>query len=289
MRFHLVPVILSSRSSIIINIADDYYIIITGLSTSRVFYVTVVPGTQNISERYKMTVLHVSAGGINSRIKQYLDERCDGIPKHLLPIPGRENSLLEEILFQGETFFDHIRVWSNEYNILDFAGLVPNHHTTQFTVDRKMSGPLGPVIRYLLGRKQRAFGCAGDYYCEFLWQDMVAFHESHKQPVTILTARSAPFPNAATFTRQAEGKIDSWVRKDQSTEDDLVNVGCYIFDPDPALMRILRELERHKEDPTFDALIEHGMLAGYVPECPGFNVNTEETYGSLRKYLTCSS
>lgn len=236
-----------------------------------------------------MTVLHVSAGGINSRIKQYLDERCSGIPKHLLPLPGSDNTLLEEILFQGEEFFDQVHVWANEQNIVDFAGLVPKHQTTQFTVDSKMSGPLGPVIRYLLGRKQRAFGCAGDFFCKFSWKDMLTFHESHSFPATILTAKSAPFPNAATFTRLDNGKIHSWVRKDQSTDEDLVNVGCYIFDPDPSLMVILKQLERHKEDPTFDALIEHGMLAGYVPDCKGFNVNTEETYASLWKYLTRSS
>lgn len=234
-----------------------------------------------------MRTLHISAGGANTRIKSFMEDEFGDIPKHMLPIPYGQGTLLGEIIRNGATFFDKQTVWVSKANIKSFVPLLGLTQNTGFTVDEKMTGPLGPLIRYVTRRKKRGYGCAGDHFCTFTWEDMEKFHDSHSYPVTILIAPSTSTSNAATFMVADDGQITGWKRKDVSHKRDLINIGAYIIDADPEVLQLLGRLEHHKEDPFFEMLIERALLAGFTPQSNvGFNVNTARSYQKLLDHFS---
>jgi NDP-sugar pyrophosphorylase family protein len=113
---------------------------------------------------------------------------------------------------------------------------------------------------------------------------MEKFHDMHDYPITILLARSSPALGAAVFERSEDGSVTNWSRKD-SNENDLINIGAYIIDPTPEVLKLLRDLSHHKEDPFNTAAIKAQLMAAYVAEEVGFNVNTSSSYHHLLGYL----
>lgn len=231
-----------------------------------------------------MRTLHVSAGGRGARMGPYLATISPMLPKHLLPIPAPGGSLLGNIVLRGHQSFDEVKVWTSKDTYPRIALGLERLATTNVVIDGGMTGPLGPMIRSLLATKERTYGSAGDFYCNFSWEKFEAFHESHRRPVSILVAKSVAAPQGARFLVK-NGLISGWERVQRTTQDDFINLGCYIMDPDPVLMRRLRAMGKHKEDPFFDALIEKGMVAGYDPGVPGFNINVSEVYELLLQAL----
>lgn len=148
-----------------------------------------------------------------------------------------------------------------------------------------MTGPLGPMVRALLVTKQRTFGCAGDFYCDFSWKEFEKFHDTHGLPISILVAKSVPAPDGARFHLNDDSKISRWERVAKTTKDDRINIGCYIVDPVPEVISGLQALEKHKEDSFFDVFVPKKMVAGYDPGTLGFNVNVAEVYEHLLRFL----
>ncbi len=231
-----------------------------------------------------MRRLHISAGGTNTRLKDFISKNYGTLPKHLLPIPAPEGNLLGQIMRDAEMYFSRMTVWVGKHNIREFLPLVPRYQSATYVADQYMTGPLGPLVRHTLQHKVRSYGCAGDLYCKFEWGVMEQFHEQHGCPITILLAPSVPVTDAAVFDCADSGKVVDWSRRD-SHDGDLINIGAYIIDPTPEVLQMLEGLDSHKEDSFNDAAIRRGLMAGYVPGSIGFNVNTYTSYEQLLLHL----
>lgn len=231
-----------------------------------------------------MKTLHVSAGGRGERIAAYISSIQPFLPKHLLPIPTEGRTILGEIIFRAHTHFEEIMIWSSKETypriVLAFEGLTH----VKVRVDEEMTGPLGPIVRTLFATKQRAFGCAGDFYCDFSWKEFEKFHDTHGLPISILVAKSVPAPSGASFYLN-DGNITGWERVEKTTKDDRINIGCYIIDPVPEVVSGLESLKKHKEDSFFDVFVPKKLVAGYDHSMLGFNVNVAEVYEHLLRFL----
>ncbi len=227
-----------------------------------------------------MKTLHISAGGRGERMASYISSIAPFLPKHLLPLPTPGKTILGEIVFRATSNFEDIRIWSSKetypHIIFNIEKLAP----VNIDIDAEMTGPLGPMIRNILNSNQRVYGCAGDFYCDFSWAEFEAFHLSHDFPVSILVAQSMAAPQGARFILDKH-QVVQWERVERTTVEDFINMGCYIVEPDPEVIRMLRSMKEHKEDAFFDLLIKEGLVGGYNPETRGFNVNVPEIYESL--------
>ncbi len=227
-----------------------------------------------------MKTLNVSAGGKGERIAAYIATMSPFLPKHLLPIPTDGGTLLGEIVQNAGRNFDEVRVWSSKETYSRIVLGLEKLTNTNVSVDVHMTGPLGPLIREVLATKSRAYGCAGDFYCDFSWVEFEKFHEAHERPVSILVARSVAAPKSARFHVES-GYVNSWERVLLTSKKDLINIGCYIIDPTPDILGKIDKMKAHKEDELFDLLIPERLVSGYDPGTVGFNVNVPEIYESL--------
>lgn len=228
-----------------------------------------------------MKTLHISAGGRGERMASYISSIRPFLPKHLLPIPTEGKTILGDIIFQALGDFEEIRVWASKETYPRISFGLEKTVSVGVSVDAKMTGPLGPLMRNLIRNKVRTFGCAGDFYCQFSWNEFEKFHNSHGLPISILIAKSIPSPKGAKFNLGEHGLINSWERVDKTSKEDRINIGCYIIDPTPEVLAMATEIVEHKEDHFFDMFISKKMVGGYDPEKIAFNVNVPEVYESL--------
>lgn len=234
-----------------------------------------------------MKTLLISAGGSNTRIKKLLNDDFHGIPKHILPLPGKGLTVIETIVLNARGHFDRIQLESNDHNIFFISPLFfANLDLVHTVIDDVGSGPMGPIIRHIQNTGERTYGCAGDFYCNFRWQDFEDFHDSHDFPVSILVAKSVPAPQGARFNLNGSNQISSWERVDETSSNDLINIGVYIVDPTPEVLTLTAKMTHHKEDIFFDLLIANNLLAAFNPGTLGFNINTPIIYKQLCKALS---
>ncbi|XKT74998.1 MAG: NDP-sugar synthase [Patescibacteria group bacterium UBA2103] len=214
-----------------------------------------------------------------------MEREFGDIPKHALPLSqDGSDSLLGRIIQNALSDFESVVIWASKVNASKIQDAIVETDQVTIKIDEVMSGPLGPAIRSL-ENGERVFACAGDHFSTHSWKAMEAFHEKKMFCASILVAHSSPFNDAATFQVQDDGIISSWERKSRSGTADLINVGCYIFDPTPVLQEIFSQISWHKEEKIFDSLIKMGLLGAYSSPEKGFNVNTVETYRSLIEHL----
>lgn len=227
--------------------------------------------------------LHVSAGGVNARLREYAKTRHEGGPKHSLPIlPGDgAPTILDLIINQARLVFDSVVVHANADNVATFKPMCDKFSRVCVIVDQHLTGPLGPMIRTVQSTNERSFGCAGDFvHFNFAWGKFLDFHDRHDLPISILVSRSIEAPLGARFMLREE-RLSSWERVTRTTNTDRINIGAYIVDPHPEVLRLLHELSWHKEDPFFDAMIKAGLIAAYDPGGIGFNINTEAVHQAV--------
>ncbi len=227
-----------------------------------------------------MKTLHISAGGRGERIAVYIATIRPFLPKHLLPIPTEGKTILGEIVSRAHIYFEEVVVWSSKETYPRISLALEDLTPVKVRMDAEMTGPLGPMMRNLLVTKQRTFGCAGDFYCDFSWREFEKFHDSHGLPISILVAKSVPAPSGARF-HLSNGLITTWERIEKTTKEDRINIGCYIVDPVSVVVSELQALKKHKEDPFFDIFVPKKLVAGYDPGALGFNVNVAEVYERL--------
>ncbi len=224
-----------------------------------------------------MKTLHISAGGKGSRIHDYTSQISPDLPKHLLPIPTKGKTILGEIIRSAKPDFEKVIVWTSEQNNSQISSSIGVGYTS---MDTELTGPLGPMIRHAIQTKQRTYGCAGDFFCRFSWAEFEGFHNSTGLPISILVSNSVPTSEGAIFNVDSD-VVTSWERVLRTTEEDKINIGCYIVDPNSDVINALESLEKHKEDPFFDLFIARRLISGFTPGTPGFNINTSEVYKHL--------
>jgi NDP-sugar pyrophosphorylase family protein len=227
-----------------------------------------------------MKELIISAGGVNARLKDFLTKEFNGIPKSILPLPGRKRTLIEEIVYNSRPFFERIQIHANSQNASHFLVLFRQLREVEVVVDNYCTGPIGPQIRYLIERKERVYGCASDFYCDFDWGEFERFHDSHEKPVSIVVAPSISVTDGATFEFNGD-TILSWKRAVQTAKNDVINMGCQIIDYVMDFEDVVEQLQCQ----FFRTLIGKGFLRGYKLSTMGFNINTPAVYRALCDHL----
>ncbi len=227
-----------------------------------------------------MKELIISAGGVNARLKDYLLREFNGIPKSVLPLPGRDESLIERIISRAILFFDKIQVHASPQNAACLSDLLQKIPNVEVVVDIYRTGPVGPQIRALIERKSRIYGCASDFYCDFDWGEFERFHDSHDKPVSILVAPSISVSDGATFEFSGD-KILAWNRSAQTKRNDIINMGCQIIDYACDFEEVVEQLQCQ----FFSTLIEKGFLMGYKLSTVGFNINTPKVYEAFCRHF----
>lgn len=226
----------------------------------------------------------ISAAGQGSRIRSAMNEMgfANNMPKSLLP-SGNGETLLGRICRQAEEI-GHVKVYVNYDHVKTIGECKDIPKNISLLINRNIYGPLGPLYLDLMQTKKRSFMAAGDFWADFKWKEFLDFHESHDKPVSILIGPSVATVGGARFNVNEDNSVISWERVDNTTSEDLINIGAYIVDPEKAVMKKLSKLiedKNHKEDPFNDALIKDGLMAAYVLSKKAYNVNNIEVYKSL--------
>lgn len=232
--------------------------------------------------------VHISAGGHGTRIREFMEQigYQPEFPKHLLPLTG-DTTLLGDITHRAAMVGRPV-VHANSVNVNAIAESKSLHPTTLVVREREAEGPMGPMARELMRCGGQVLACAGDFWADFRWRDMLDFHDNHGLPMTILVAPSVPAENGATFQVAENGVVEGWERVARTCETDLINIGVYITDMTAAVSRILNSGRFaknggrfYKEDDINDAMIEAGLMAAYTLPTPAFNVNSPDVYHAL--------
>lgn len=233
-------------------------------------------------ERLKKLI--IIAGGEGSRIKEMFNNNAAPFTKHFLPIPEKGGSILGAVIEKSDPHFDTIEISASQ-NTIDFArATLSSNEKVKITNDSEMIGPLGPPLLELLASGKRIYACCGDVYSNFDWKEMETLHEKSGNAVTILVSKSFPAEKAACFTIDEEAKVTGWSRKEKSTDNDYINIGGYIIDPSPEVIKIAQELiaqKKCKEDLFFEKCIDAGILSGFKDEGFSCNINTPDVYQKL--------
>jgi NDP-sugar pyrophosphorylase family protein len=229
-----------------------------------------------------MKELIISAGGVNARMRDYLACEFNGIPKPILPLPGKNSTLIEEIIRNAEPFFEQFQIHANDQNATYLSRSLKKFSRVEIVIDTHRTGPVGPQIRALLEKKSRIYGCAGDFYCKFGWPDFELFHESHDRPVSILVAPSISVYQGAVFRFDGSDTVLAWKRRARTGRNCLINIGVQIIDYTPELEEIAGRLEKH----FFTTLIKRGLIKAYRLPTIGFNINTPHVYTALCRHLS---
>lgn len=226
--------------------------------------------------------VHVSAGGNGTRIREGMEYLgfSPGFPKHLLPTGDGVETLLGRIVRQASKL-GHVAVYSNYDNVRFIGESTDIDPNISLQIARGFNGPLTAMINDINRTNDRSFACAGDFWADFEWSNFAKFHEQHDMPVSILVGPSVPTHEGARFKVGDDNKVNSWERVERTTDQDLINIGAYIVDPEKLVLRKLRELTWHKEDPFNDTMIKDGLMAAYVLNTPSYNVNNPEVYAAL--------
>ncbi len=238
--------------------------------------------------------IHIVAGGHSTRLREKIESLGHGseYPKHLLPTgnPGNE-TLLGRVVRQAldAPGSPSVTVHANSTNELAFRA---HPDVGPWAEIRIGSSPnfLSAIISPELPAGNRALGCAGDFYAQFNWKDMLDHHEKSPFPVTFLAGNTAPAHNGLVFDVDADGQLTGMNRVERTSPEDLINIGAYIFDPDQEVLKILADLTaaRRAEQAITIArtLMCEGLIGVYVVPGTPFNVNTPDTYEALRTHTS---
>lgn len=229
----------------------------------------------------------ISAAGQATRIRDWMiaSGLPENAPKSAL-MSGAGESLLGRISRQAMEI-GHPVIYGN-YDTMRGLGELPDlPRDVDLVVNRNITGPLGPIYLDALRTGRQSYMAAGDFWADFSWAEFKDFHNSHDRPASILVAPSVAAKQGARFNLSATGMVESWERVEETTEDDLINIGAYIIDGNNKdMLSIVRQLNRetHKEDPFNDILIASGALAAFVANGRAFNANSGQIYEALVEY-----
>jgi NDP-sugar pyrophosphorylase family protein len=192
---------------------------------------------------------------------------------------------LKKIVKDADSYFDKIIISSNGGNQKIFQKIFQSNSKVRIIEDKYLTGPLGPICREILEIRQRVYGCAGDFYLDFSWKEFENFHLIKNKPISILIAPSLSMPDGALLELDQNNVVISWRRLNRTRDFDLINIGAYIIDPLPEVIDIISKFKVHKEDYFFNMFIPKQLVAAYNPGTIGFNINTQETYEKMCKFL----
>lgn len=236
--------------------------------------------------------VQIVAGGYGTRLREVMDGMGydERYPKHLLPTGGPHGeTVLGRIVRQslGAPTDGPVVIHANRHN----APSIFKHPD----IDRSVSVRVGdypnflmPFLTNLLEFRKRTLGCAGDFYADFSWDEVIASHEDGQYPVTFMAGRTVAIDHGLTFDVSDAGKIERMKRAERTSSEDLVNIGVYVFDPQEPVLGALESLIKSRQAASASTianrLISEGLVGAYVVPGTPYNVNTGETYAALLEH-----
>jgi mannose-1-phosphate guanylyltransferase len=173
------------------------------------------------------------AGGLGTRLKPITDT----VPKCLVPISGQP--LLDYWLdLFGEAGLREIRINTHHLPdaVRDYIQRVnqTGHFSISEAYEPQLLGSAGTVAanRDLADGVDHVLIVYADNLSDVNLGEMLAFHESHPDPMTMMLFR-APRPEACGIaTLDSEKRVVRFVEKPKQPESDLANAGLYVLDAD---------------------------------------------------------
>ncbi len=242
-----------------------------------------------------MSRVDIAAGGYGTRIREFMVEvgHEPDFPKHLLPTGGPEGeTLLGRIVRQsfGAPMVDSVVIHANDNNAGYFVSH-PDVDTRADVITGNYGRSLDPFFGQLVEAEERVLGCAGDFYADFSWQELLSWHDAHSFAVSFVVGHSAALDGGAIFDVAENGKIER-LRRAKPNQHELINVGIYVIDPTEL---VIGAATRHMEntgmtDETIvNELIDLGVAGAYLLEGTPYNVNTASTYQALLDHTSSLS
>lgn len=238
-------------------------------------------------------IVHIAAAGHGSRMRTAMDSLGfpEELPKHLLPTgePGGA-TLLGRIVRQvlDTPLGLEPLIYANSINIDAINGHPDIHHSVNTVLDTVEGNSLHAYMDLLMGGAGRVIGCAGDFYADFSWTDLLAHHESSPFPVTFVAGETRGAEHGVVYDITGSGQVRGLHRPEILYGNELINIGVYVFDGTKSVLRAIQAATTAppgKVEDTFgQGLIDQDLLGAYVLEQPGFNVNTQLAYQELLDY-----
>ncbi len=211
-------------------------------------------------------------------------------PKHLLTTGGPNGeTLLGRIVRQAIAAPTDVPpiIHANEQNAPSIEGHPDIDPSAEVKVGNYPNFLL-PILAKLVHSRKRTLGCAGDFYADFSWDEVVASHDAQPYPITFMVGRTVEVDGGLTFDVSENGKIERMKRVARTNSGDLVNIGVYMFDPRETVMDALEALtakrQLDKASSIANHLIGEGLVGAYILPGTPYNVNTGETYAALLEH-----
>lgn len=237
----------------------------------------------------------ITAGGEGSRIRGFMTEELGlppDYPKHLLPTgdPSGE-TLIGRIIRQAE------QVPSPELPVVNarevgvrYMQAHPDISAVEFDLEH-FRFSMDPIYYRLRRTGKRVLGCAGDFYSEFSWADLITQHEASGAAMSLLVNKTSGPVEAAVFdVDPLTNRITGLRRPAQSMAGDYTNVGAYIMDPTDEVFKILDAhlpddpADAYIDDTIFSYLLRAGLAGAVHLEGKHANINTPNEYLDLQAY-----
>lgn len=234
-----------------------------------------------------MSRVDIAAGGYGTRIREFMVEvgHEPDFPKHLLPTGGPEGeTLLGRIVRQSfdAPMVDDVIIHANSRNAR-YIKSHPDVDPRANVITGNYGRSLDPFFGQLVEAEERVLGCAGDFYADFSWQELLTWHDAHSFAVSFVVGHSSALDSGAIFDVAENGRIER-LRRAEPNQNELINVGIYVIDPTKL---VIDAATRHMNDTGMtdetivSELIDLGIAGAYALEGTPYNVNTVSTYQAL--------
>ena len=237
--------------------------------------------------------IHIAAAGYGTRLQPHIQQLGYpvGYPKHLLPTGAADGeTFLGRIIRQALPIASPqpITVHVNQENQPHIAAHSDIPRRVRYDT-RQYNHSLDMFFEQLLVSGERVVGCAGDYYAAEDLTALIAHHDASKFPVTALAGYSVAVDSGISYGVNNDNKVTTMQRADRTKSSDPLNIGAYIFEPDPIVMRVIHTYRptasrAPTDDRIFEAFVRHGLLGAYVTNGPTYNVNTPHTYEAVLQH-----
>ena len=225
--------------------------------------------TTDIGQRTRSARVLLLAGGLGTRLRPITDT----MPKCLVPIAGRplldywmrlfDEAGLRAVRMNNHHLPEIVRAYISKVNSAGRIDMAESY-------EPKLLGSAGTVAanRDLADGVNHVLIVYADNLSDVNLNEMLAFHESHGDPMTMMLFRAPRPENCGIATLDGDKRVIRFVEKPKQPESDLANAGLYVLDADA-----YREVADMKAfDFGFDVLPKFvGRMRGWL--WPGYHLD----------------
>ena len=221
-----------------------------------------------------MAVGILLVGGFGTRLKPLTDES----PKPMLPVAGLP--VTEHQILAAKKAGIHTLVLATSYLAEVFTPYFGDGSRwgmkILYAVEKEPLGTGGAIrnAAELLGRDEPIVIFNGDVLSRHSIADQIAFHEKNSADVTLHLIEVEDARAFGCVPTDSSGRVTAFLEKMENPVTNLINAGCYIFNPtviDQIPLATVVSVERE----TFPALVESGRpVFGYKEQAYWLDVGT---------------